>query len=166
MTTLENRPEIDFESPEHQARLAELYRDFEAVGMTPLWRTREGLMPFSPEPRAVPHLWRWNELYPLAARSAELVPVGRGGERRAIGLGNPGLPGDPYATPTLWAAIQYLAPRENAPEHRHSQSAFRFVLEGVVVGVAEDGAQEAVDLPRSWPAACGRSRPAANPVAP
>jgi len=139
VTTLENRPGADFDSPEHQARLAELYRDFDAVGMTPLWRTREGLMPFSPEPRAVPHLWRWSELYPLAARSAELVPVGRGGERRAIGLGNPGLPGDPYATPTLWAAIQYLAPRENAPEHRHSQSAFRFVLEGEGVWTVVDG---------------------------
>ena len=88
--------------------------------MTPLWLTREGLMPFHPQPRAVPHLWRWTDLLPLAARSAELVPVGRGGERRAISLGNPGLPGDPYTTPTLWAAIQYLAPREEAPEHRHS----------------------------------------------
>jgi gentisate 1,2-dioxygenase len=141
MTTLEHRPSpaVDFDSPEHQAKLAELYRDFDAVGMTPLWRTREGLMPFHPEPRAVPHLWRWAELYPLAARSAELVPVGRGGERRAIGLGNPGLPGDPYATPTLWAAIQYLAPRENAPEHRHSQTAFRFVLEGEGVWTVVDG---------------------------
>ncbi|MEW2386377.1 cupin domain-containing protein [Micromonospora sp. NPDC047707] len=140
MTTLENHCALsDFDRPEHQAKLAELYRDFDAVGMTPLWRTREGLMPFHPEPRAVPHLWRWAELYPLAARSAELVPVGRGGERRAIGLGNPGLPGDPYATPTLWAAIQYLAPRENAPEHRHSQSAFRFVLEGEGVWTVVDG---------------------------
>ena len=81
---------------EVQARLAELYADFEAAGMTPLWRTREGLMPFHPQPRAVPHLWRWEDLLPLAERSAELVPVGRGGERRAISLGNPGLPGDPY----------------------------------------------------------------------
>ena len=140
MTTLDNRSaEIDFDSPEHQAKLAELYHDFDAVGMTPLWTTREGLMPFSPQPRAVPHLWRWDQLYPLAARSAELVPVGRGGERRAISLGNPGLPGDPYTTPTLWAAIQYLAPRENAPEHRHSQSAFRFVLEGEGVWTVVDG---------------------------
>ena len=68
-----------FDSPEHQAKLAELYRDFDAEGMTPLWRTREGLMPFRPEPRAVPHLWRWARLYPLAARSAGLVPVGQGG---------------------------------------------------------------------------------------
>jgi gentisate 1,2-dioxygenase len=130
---------IDFDAPEHQAKLADLYRDFDAAGMTPLWRTREGLMPAAPEPRAVPHLWRWAELYPLAARSADLVPVGRGGERRAIGLGNPGLPGDPYATPTLWAAIQYLAPRENAPEHRHTQTAFRFVLEGEGVWTVVDG---------------------------
>jgi gentisate 1,2-dioxygenase len=74
----------------------------------------------------------------LAARSAQLVPVGRGGERRAIGLGNPGLPGDPYATRTVWAAIQYLAPRENAPERRRAQSAFRFVLEGGGVWMVVD----------------------------
>ena len=140
MTNLASQVEApDFDSPEHQTKLATLYRDFEAVGMTPLWLTREDLMPHHPTPRAVPYLWRWAELYPLAARSAELVPVGRGGERRAIGLGNPGLPGDPYATPTLWAAIQYLAPRENAPEHRHSQSAFRFVLEGDGVWTVVDG---------------------------
>ena len=140
MTSLTDKTaDAVFDSPEHQAKLAQLYRDFDAEGMTPLWQTREGLMPFSPEPRAVPHLWRWARLYPLAARSADLVPVGRGGERRAIGLGNPGLPGDPYATPTLWAAIQYLAPRENAPEHRHTQSAFRFVLEGEGVWTVVDG---------------------------
>ena len=139
MTDTEARPATDFDSPEHQARLKELYADFEAAGMTPLWLTREGLMPFHPQPRAVPHKWRWADLLPLAARSAELVPVGRGGERRAISLGNPGLTGDPYTTPTLWAAIQYLAPREDAPEHRHTQSAFRFVLEGEGVWTVVDG---------------------------
>jgi gentisate 1,2-dioxygenase len=56
--------------------------------------------------------------------------VGRGGERRAIALANPALGGKPYATPTLWAAIQYLMPGEDAPEHRHTQHAFRFVVEG------------------------------------
>ena len=130
---------VEFDSPDHQAKLADLYRDFGAAGMTPLWRTREDLMPTSPQPRAVPHVWRWDVLHSLAQRSAALVPVGRGGERRAIGLGNPGLPGEPFATPTLWAAIQYLAPRESAPEHRHSQSAFRFVLEGEGVWTVVDG---------------------------
>ena len=139
MTNPDARAAADFDSAEHQAKLAELYKDFAAAGMTPLWLTREGLMPPHPEPRAVPHVWRWADLLPLAARSADLVPVGRGGERRAISLGNPGLTGDPYTTPTLWAAIQYLAPREDAPEHRHSQSAFRFVLEGEGVWTVVDG---------------------------
>ncbi|MCW2584455.1 MAG: hypothetical protein JWQ53_3245 [Klenkia sp.] len=139
MTAVENRTtDRDFDGPEHQADLAELYRDFDAAGMTPLWTCRGDLQPFHPQPRAVPHLWRWSTLYPLAARSGELVPVGRGGERRAISLGNPGLPGDPYTTPTLWAAIQYLNPHEDAPEHRHSQTAFRFVLEGEGVWTVVD----------------------------
>ena len=66
-------------------------------------------------------------------------PVGRGGERRAIALANPGLGGAPYVTPTLWAAIQYLGPRETAPEHRHSQNAFRFVVEGEGVWTVVNG---------------------------
>ena len=67
------------------------------------------------------------------------MPVGRGGERRAIALANPGLPGTAYATPTLWAAIQYLGPREEAPAHRHTQTAFRFVVEGEGVWTNVDG---------------------------
>ncbi|MQA09865.1 MAG: cupin domain-containing protein [Pseudonocardiaceae bacterium] len=96
-------------------------------------------MPLSPEPAAVPHVWKWANLYPLAERAGELVPVGRGGERRAIALANPGLSGQPYVTPTLWAAVQYLGPREVAPDHRHSQNAFRFVLEGEGVWTVVNG---------------------------
>ena len=110
--------------------LEDLYRRFEAELLVPLWTEIGDLMPVHPCPKAVPHLWRWDRLQALAARAGQLVPVGRGGERRAIALANPGLGGRPFATPTLWAAIQYLMPGENAPEHRHTQHAFRFVLEG------------------------------------
>jgi len=96
-------------------------------------------MPVHPRSRALPHLWRWEDLRSLAARAGELVPVGRGGERRAIALANPGLGGRPFATPTLWAAIQYLMPGEDAPEHRHTQHAFRFVTEGAGVWTVVDG---------------------------
>ena len=78
-------------------------------------------------------------MYPLAQRAGDLVPVGRGGERRAISYANPALGGQPYATPTLWAAVQYLGPHEVAPAHRHSQSAFRFVLDGEGVWTIVDG---------------------------
>ncbi|MFI9754444.1 cupin domain-containing protein [Streptomyces collinus] len=119
--------------------LDNLYADFEDAGLIPLWTQLDGLMPATPQPAAVPHLWRWERLLPIAERSGRLVPVGRGGERRAMALSNPGLPGLPYATPTLWAAIQYLGPREVAPSHRHSQGAFRFVLDGEGVWTNVDG---------------------------
>lgn len=119
--------------------LDELYRDFAAAGLLPLWTQREDLMPVTPRPAATAHVWRWRDLHPIAERAGELVPVGRGGERRAMALANPGLHGEPYATPTLWAAIQYLGPRETAPAHRHSQGAFRFVVEGEGVWTVVDG---------------------------
>ncbi|MEV1176636.1 cupin, partial [Nonomuraea sp. NPDC049784] len=97
--------------------LEDLYRGFEQELLVPLWTEIGDLMPAHPRSRAVPHLWRWDNLRRLAAQAGDLVPVGRGGERRAIALANPGLGGRPFATPTLWAAIQYLMPGEDAPEH-------------------------------------------------
>ena len=119
--------------------LEELYRGFEQELLVPLWTEIGDLMPVHPRSKAVPHRWRWDQLRALAARAGELVPVGRGGERRAIALANPGLGGRPFATPTLWAAIQYLMPGEDAPEHRHTQHAFRFVLEGAGVWTVVGG---------------------------
>lgn len=123
------------DSPE----LEQLYRDFTENDLAPLWTQRGDLQPVTPAPAAVPHVWRWKTLFDIAERSGQLVPVGRGGERRAVGLANPGLPGTGYATPTLWAAIQYLGGHETAPEHRHSQNAFRFVVEGEGVWTVVNG---------------------------
>ncbi|GGO18740.1 cupin domain-containing protein [Microbispora bryophytorum] len=118
------------DQPDVTPALEELYRGFEQELLVPLWTEIGDLMPAHPRSRAVPHLWRWENLLRLAAQAGDIVPVGRGGERRAIALANPALGGRPFATPTLWAAIQYLMPGENAPEHRHTQHAFRFVVEG------------------------------------
>jgi gentisate 1,2-dioxygenase len=125
--------------PEDTPELRALYKGFEENHMNPLWTQTGDLMPEHPKPKAVPHVWRWGDLLPMAEKSGELVPVGRGGERRAIGLANPGLGGRAYVTPTLWCAIQYLLPGENAPEHRHSQNAFRFVVEGEGVWTVVNG---------------------------
>jgi len=119
--------------------LEDLYRGFERELLIPLWTEIGDLMPLHPRSKAVPHRWQWENLLKLAAQAGELVPVGRGGERRAIALANPGLSGRPFATPTLWAAIQYLMPGEEAPEHRHTQHAFRFVLEGEGVWTVVNG---------------------------
>jgi len=125
--------------PQVTAELEDLYRAFEKALLVPLWTEISGLMPAEPHSKASPHRWEWSTLRELAGMAAELVPVGRGGERRAIALANPSLGGRPYATPTLWAAIQYLLPGEDAPEHRHSQNAFRFVVEGEGVWTVVDG---------------------------
>lgn len=118
------------DQPDVTPALEELYRGFEQELLVPLWTEIGDLMPAHPRSRAVPHLWKWDRLVALAEKAGQIVPVGRGGERRAIALANPGLGGRPFATPTLWAAIQYLMPGEDAPEHRHTQHAFRFVVEG------------------------------------
>jgi gentisate 1,2-dioxygenase len=125
--------------PEPTPELEQLYRGFECELLVPLWTEIGDLMPLHPKSKAAPHLWRWDRLKDLAAQAGRIVPVGRGGERRAIALANPSLGGKPYATPTLWAAIQYLLPGEDAPEHRHTQHAFRFVVEGEGVWTVVNG---------------------------
>ncbi len=125
--------------PDPTPELEQLYRGFEEELLVPLWTEIGDLMPRQPKSKAVPHVWRWERLKALAAQAGEIVPVGRGGERRAIALANPALGGRPFATPTLWAAIQYLMPGEDAPEHRHTQHAFRFVVEGDGVWTVVNG---------------------------
>ena len=90
MTDIETHPATGFDSAEHQARLKELYRDFEAAGMTPLWLTREGLMPFHPQPRAVPHLWRWAGSAAAGRAQRRARP---GGPRRRAPRDQPRQPG-------------------------------------------------------------------------
>jgi gentisate 1,2-dioxygenase len=128
------------DQPEATSELAKLYQEFEHERLIPLWTEIGNLMPARPQSAAVPHVWRWRDsLLPMARKAGELVPVGRGGERRAIALANPGLGGAPFATPTLWAAVQYLNPHEDAPVHRHTQNAFRFVVEGEGVWTVVNG---------------------------
>ncbi len=122
-----------------EARIDELYRDFERLHLQGLWTQAADLMPGVPTPKAVPWIWHADDLLPIADRCGELITIERGGERRAIALANPGLGGRPYATPTLWAALQHLGPRESAPAHRHMANAVRFVLEGEGVWTTVDG---------------------------
>ena len=138
MTEAATRGRLDIR-PSSPTREEELYRRLGAEQLVPLWTEIGDLMPAEPTARGRAHLWRWTSLLPLAELAGDLIPVERGGERRAIALANPGLGGRPFATPTLWAAIQYLNPGESAPEHRHSQHAFRFVVEGEGVWTVVNG---------------------------
>lgn len=116
--------------PDRDARLQALYDEVTRHHLTPLWTDERGILPSSPRPRAVPWLWRGADVLRMARAAGELVPLDRGGDRRAMGLTNPGLGGRPHATPTLWAAVQWLNGHETAPAHRHAYQAVRFVIEG------------------------------------
>lgn len=121
-----------FHAPSDMAKrdaVDEFYTYVADADLQPLW-TQAALMPKSPPLQGVPYLWKWKLLRELAERSGELIPIDRGGDRRVLSLSNPGLNGLPFATSTLWAAIQYLGPGEVAPAHRHTPAALRFVLEG------------------------------------
>lgn len=78
--------------------LRALYEGFRAQHLNPLWTQIGNLMPRHLMPRAVPSVWKRADLHPLAPGG--LLPVGRGGERRAIGLAKPGLGGEAYISPT------------------------------------------------------------------
>jgi gentisate 1,2-dioxygenase len=101
-----------------------------ARSMQPLWRMERHLVPEVPLPTAVPWLWKWDTILPLAQRAGEVVTLERGGDRRVLALANPGLGGLPFTSSTLWGAIQYLGPHEQAPPHRHTPGAIRFVMSG------------------------------------
>ncbi|WP_405846560.1 cupin domain-containing protein [Streptomyces sp. NBC_01518] len=136
-----------FHSP-GDADLAGLYRDLAAKDLQPLWEL-SGLLTPTPRTKAVPYRWSGKELRELGQRAGDLVPVGRGGDRRVLSLSNPGLNGSPYATATLWGAVQYLGPGETAPAHRHTPAALRFVLDGAGVWTLVNGdplSMEAGDL--------------------
>lgn len=119
--------------------VAEFYSDLEANDLAALWPISAELMPHVPQPRTIPYLWRWRMLRELAERAGQLITIDRGGDRRVLSLANPGLEGAPYASSTLWGAVQYLGAGESAPGHRHTPSAIRFVIEGEGVWTTVDG---------------------------
>lgn len=120
-------------------RIAELYEDLDARHLQPLWTQNRQLMPLQPKPSAVPWLWSRKALWEMVERAGDLITISRGGDRRVLAMANPGLGGAPFATSTLWGAIQYLNPHESAPGHRHTPGAIRFVVEGEGTWTTVDG---------------------------
>ena len=80
--------EIHTTVAEGQADTDTLYSDMKSNFLTPLWRIEESIMPLQPKPKAIPWLWKWQTLHDIAERSGKLVPIERGGDRRATALSN------------------------------------------------------------------------------
>ncbi len=121
-----------------EPELDDFYGEIEQAHLQPLWEM-SGLLTATPVVKAIPYRWSASDLKKLAARSGELVPLDRGGDRRVLAMSNPGLAGAPFVSGTLWAAVQYLQAGEVAPAHRHTPGALRFVLDGEGVYTLLDG---------------------------
>ena len=116
--------------------LAAYYADLESVGLRPLWPiTSEVVKP--PQAKAVPALWRYADVRPRLLRAGELVSV-EDAERRVLMMLNPNpeVAKTVGTTSTLYAAFQLVLPGETARAHRHTASAFRFVVEAAADGGA------------------------------
>lgn len=105
------------------------YEEVERLSSAPLWRQYASLFPPEPTSRAVPHVWPFAELRPLALHFCETLSLEEA-ERRVLMLINPALKDPPATVNTLFAGIQIIMPGETAQAHRHTSNAFRFIIEG------------------------------------
>lgn len=105
--------------------------------LSPLWSQMAQLLTPEPKSPAVPHLWCYKDIRPLLMEAGDRITAEEA-VRRVLVLENPGLSRTARITTSLYAGLQLVLPGEIAPNHRHSQTALRFILDG-------DGAQTTVD---------------------
>jgi gentisate 1,2-dioxygenase len=108
------------------------------ANVTPLWEVLHGIVTAKPNTPCVPHLWKWDTVWPWLQEAGGLITA-KEAERRVLVLENPGLRGRTRITHSLYAGLQLIMPGEVAPLHRHSQSALRFIMHGQGAYTAVDG---------------------------
>jgi gentisate 1,2-dioxygenase len=118
-----------FQKPKLSEELKAFYDRLEAHNLAPLWEVFEDLATAEPRPRCIPATWHYDEIRPMLMEAADLITPDQA-ERRVLILENPGLRGESCITQSLFAAVQLVMPGEIAKAHRHTASAFRFMLEG------------------------------------
>ncbi len=106
--------------------------------MAPLWEVLKDLVTREPVTPVKPAHWRYSDVRPLLFEAGRMISAEEA-ERRVLVLENPGLPHQSSITHALYAGIQLVMPGEVAPQHRHSQNAIRFVLEGHGATTTVDG---------------------------
>ena len=117
---------------------ARYYGRLAQKNMAPLWEVMRNLVTPEPVSPVVPAHWRYAEVRPLLFEAGAMISAEQA-ERRVLVLENPGLPHQSSITHSLYAGIQLVMPGEIAPQHRHSQAALRFILEGNGATTTVDG---------------------------
>src|SRR5260221_1202805 len=123
----------------------DFYKRLDPHSIAALWTRLGSLVPPEPKMVGVPHRWEYAALRPLLMESARLISA-KEAERRVLLLENPDLLGTSRIAATLYAGLQLILPGETAPAHRHSQSAFRFIVEGSGAYTAVGGERAMMEL--------------------
>ena len=96
-----------------------------------LWNVDHAERPSDPKTRVKAHLWKWHDVYDSLVQAKDKISAARvAAERRVIRLVNPGLAETEMTSHTILLSFQLIQPGEVAPAHRHTMSAFRFILQG------------------------------------
>jgi gentisate 1,2-dioxygenase len=117
---------------------ARYYGRLAQKNMAPLWEVLKNLVTPEPVTPVLPAHWRYADIRPLLFEAGGMISAEQA-ERRVLVLENPGLPHQSSITHSLYAGIQLVLPGEVAPQHRHSQAALRFILEGHGATTTVDG---------------------------
>ena len=97
-----------------------------------------------------PHLWKWHDIYDSLVQAKDKISVASGSvERRVIRLVNPGMAETEMTSHTILLSFQLIQPGEVAPGHRHTMSAFRFILQGHGAYTNVDGNKMVMEVRRS-----------------
>jgi len=134
-TDLPARSARDAKAAQALGTIADLPPDYydalTRLNTLPLWPSLRALLPrHKPARRTQPVIWRYADVRPQLLRAGELTPIEKA-ERRVLVLCNPGLGLESMqATPSIYVGLQLILPGEKAPNHRHTPSAIRFVIEG------------------------------------
>lgn len=115
--------------------LEEFHKRLDEQNLGPLWSSIHQLNTIEPQAKPIPYLWKKDLILRNLEEAEDLLEVGKGADRRAVFLINPGMKdfgplGLGGATQTLYAAVQAVKPGEVAPAHRHTTTALRFILKG------------------------------------
>ncbi|MDR7236390.1 cupin domain-containing protein [Neobacillus drentensis] len=126
-------------TPEMEAFHQQVSKD----GLEPLWMAAPEVMHRQPKSKAIPYIWKKEVIERHVKKAADIISFENGGDRRVLMLINPGMRDlEPYGwgatTQTLSVCVQILLPGEEAPPHRHTQTAIRYIVEG-------EGAYSGVD---------------------
>lgn len=122
-------------------------------GLSGLWNVKGEDRAAAPKTTVKPWLWKWPDVYDSLLRARDVIGIESGvSERRYIRLVNPGLAERKITAHNMLFGFQLIQPGELAPAHRHTMTAFRFILQGQGAYTNVDGEKmimEAGDLIRT-----------------